>query len=165
MELKTFEHEAGWIPPYPVEGWKRTEDDGTMLENVQALEDQVVGHRIVDVTLTEVPGYPDLSERMKELGFNPMVKTITLTLDSGKVVELVDTEDCCAYTELEEFLTHVDMVNHVILGVGTTDEYTTWHIYADFGDIMTMRVGWSCGNPFFYAYGFDIRVKEVEDAK
>ena len=50
-------------------------------------------------------------------------------------------------------------MDHVILGVGTTDGYTTWHIYADFGDVMRLKVGWSCGNPFYYGYGFTIRVE------
>lgn len=36
--------------------------------------------------------------------------------------------DCCAYTELQEFLLNPDAVDHVIIGVGTTDRYTTWHI-------------------------------------
>jgi hypothetical protein len=58
------------------------------------------------------------------------------------------------------------MVEHAILGVGTTEGYTKWHIYADFGDVMQLDVGWSCGNPFYYGYGFDIAVepRPPEDA-
>ena len=83
-----------------------------------------------------------------------------LTLDDGRRVQLVDTDDCCAYTALEEFWIDPTSVDHVILGVGTTDGYTTWHIYADFGDVMRLKVGWSCGNPFYYGYGFHITVSE-----
>ena len=44
------------------------------------------------------------------------------------------------------------------MGVGTTGEYTRWHIYADLGDVLELTVGWSCGNPFYYGYGFYIDV-------
>lgn len=26
------------------------------------------------------------------------------------------------------------------------------------GDVMELEVGWSCGNPFYYGYGFSINV-------
>ena len=82
------------------------------------------------------------------------------TLDNGKQVSLRNTDDCCAYTELTAFFLDPASVDHMILGVGTTDGYQTWHIYADFGDIMRLKVDWSCGNPFYYGYGFDIDVIE-----
>jgi hypothetical protein len=72
---------------------------------------------------------------------------------------LVGNGDCCAYTELESFLLHPELVDHIITGVGTTDGYNTWHIYADIGDVLELSVGWSSGNPFYYGYGFDIQVK------
>jgi hypothetical protein len=78
-------------------------------------------------------------------------------------VFLVGTDDCCAYTELETFLLNVDKVDHIITGVGTTDGYTKWHIYCDFGDVLELTVGWSSGNPFYYGYGFAIIVEDVED--
>ena len=71
---------------------------------------------------------------------------------------LVDTDDCCAYTDLEEIILNLDKIDHAILGVGTTEGYTKWHIYADLGDVVEMQVGWSCGNPFYYGYGFEIAV-------
>jgi hypothetical protein len=52
------------------------------------------------------------------------------------------------------------LVDHIILGVGTTDGYTTWHVYADAGDVLELAVGWSCGNPFYYGYGFTITVDD-----
>ena len=77
---------------------------------------------------------------------------------------MINTEDCCAYTDLEAFLLNVELVDHMILGVQTTEGYTKWHIYADFGDVLELAVAWSCGNPFYYGYGFDIAVIPMEDA-
>lgn len=127
-----------------------SEDDGRMPENVDDLQKAVVGHRIVKVEKKRIknPGYT--WERTEE--------AFIIVLDNGKEVLLFNTDDCCAYTELESFLLHPEMVDHVIMGVGTTDLYQTWHIYADYGDILELTVGWSCGNPFYYGYGFDIQV-------
>lgn len=116
-------------------------DDGTMPSNVEDLRTHVVGHRIVSAVQDG--------------------RRFTITLDNGKRVELANTDDCCAYTDLEAFLLHADRVDHIITGVGTTDSYTTWHIYADMGDVLELTVGWSAGNPFYYAYGFDITVTEI----
>jgi hypothetical protein len=131
---------------YPEEKLGEYDDDGTMPQNVDTLRDAVVGHRIVSVETDKLGSYG---------GERAMI-----TLDNGKKVTLADTSDCCAYTELESFLLHPDKVDHVITGVGTTDGYTTWHIYADMGDVLSLSVGWSPGNPFYYGYGFDIRVSD-----
>lgn len=125
---------------YPVETLDPDDDDGTMLDNVAELASHVVGHRIVSVKQAS--------------------RVTVITLDNGKCVELADTDDCCAYTELGAFLMHPESVNHVIMGVGTTDGYTVWHVYADMGDVLKLMVNWSSGNPFYYGYGFDIRVKD-----
>lgn len=130
----------GGIIPYPAETLDPDyDDDGTMPDNVKELADVVVGHRIKS------------AERIDGV--------MHITLDDGKVVEMRGTADCCAYTELESFLLHADRIDHIITGVGTTEGYTVWHVFADFGDVMQMRVGWSAGNPFYYGYGFDIQVK------
>lgn len=71
---------------------------------------------------------------------------------------MFDDGDCCAYTNLDAFLLNPELVDHIITGVGTTDAYQTWHIYCDLGDVLKLDVGWSCGNPFYYGYGFDIKV-------
>lgn len=129
------------------------EDDGTIVENVEQLEKEVIGHRIVSAERKQVPDrYEFRSAR------NETEEAFVITLDNGNQVQLFDTHDCCAYTTLEKFLLHPKSVDHVIMGVGTTDEYQTWHIYADFGDIMALEVDWGCGNPFFYGYGFEIKV-------
>jgi len=128
---------------YPTEVLDGNEDDGTMPANVAELEKAVIGRRIVS------------SER-ETYG-------LVLTLDDGTRVSLANTSDCCAFTDLEEFFSHPEMVEHAITGVGTTEGYTKWHIYADFGDVMELKVGWSPGNPFYYGYGFDIAIDRFKE--
>jgi hypothetical protein len=125
---------------YEIEHLSKDEDDGTMVNSLEALTEQVVGHRIVSV--------------------DQEPRGLTLTLDNGKTVVMVEIDDCCAYTEVEKFLLYPDMIDHVIMGVGTTEGYTKWHIYADLGDVLKLTVGWSSGNPFYYGYGFDIIVQD-----
>lgn len=130
------------------------EDDGTMPANVATLADAVVGHRIVSAgeeTLNVTRWGREYNER-----------AFVITLDNGRKVALADTDDCCAYTSLHTFLLHADKIDHIIMGVGTTNGYQSWHIYADMGDVLELTVGWSSGNPFYYGYGFDITVKELE---
>lgn len=137
--------------PYPIEILDDEEDDGTMPNNVADLSEAVVGHRIVSVSQEE--------GKRRYWGTESMT---VITLDNGKRVKLVNTDDCCAFTEVEAFLLHPERVGHVITGVGTTDGYTKWHIFADLGDVLELTVGWSAGNPFYYGYGFDIHVEEIE---
>jgi hypothetical protein len=139
---------------YPAEVLGEDDDDGTMAENVASLSEAVVGHRIVNVE----------SGVTVERRWYGTTSATVITLDNGKRVALADTDDCCAHTELEEFLLHPERVDHIITGVGTTDGYTTWHVYADAGDVLELTVGWSAGNPFYYAYGFDIRVEDIPEA-
>lgn len=137
--------------PYPTENLPDDYDDGTMPENVESLASHVVGHKVIRVERNvEVP--------TKYWGTS--VATV-LTLDNGKQVVLENTNDCCAFTEVENVIHHLDKIDHVITGVGTTDEFERWHIYADFGDVVELEVGWSSGNPFYYGYGFDISVRDI----
>lgn len=131
------------------------DDDGTMPDNVEMLASAVVGRRIVSASREKVPS--------KWTGWHNE-DALVLTLDNGHRVVMRNTADCCAYTELEEFFLHPQSVDHIITGVGTTDGYETWHIYADFGDIMELKVGWSAGNPFYYAYGFSIDVEPLDSS-
>ena len=125
-------------------------DDGTMKESAEALRDRVVGHRIVKAE-------KKINHREKMYS-SWDEEVFAITLDDGTEVDMVGLGDCCAFTQLEDFWLDPDSIDHVITGVGTTDEFDTWHIYADFGDIMRLTVNWSCGNPFYYGYGFDITV-------
>lgn len=138
--------------PYPAEILDSEDDNGTMPENVEELRGAIVGRRIVSAEKGTVQG-----ERWGQLR---ELSGLVLTLDDGRKVCLSDTDDCCAYTELREFLLHPEKIDHVITGVGTTDGYMRWHIYADMGDVLELDVGWSCGNPFYYGYGFDITVQD-----
>lgn len=137
--------------PYPEEilpddGWT---DNGTMPTNVDQLREAVVGHRIVSAHEGKLPAHT-------RYWGDP--NGLILTLDNGTQVCLADTSDCCAYTTLRSFFLDPASVDHVIMGVGTTDNYETWHVYADYGDILRLELDWSPGNPFYYGYGFDINV-------
>jgi hypothetical protein len=137
---------------YPTESLGPDDDDGTMPENVAEVAGAVVGHRIVSV---------EKGVKVKRRYYGETYGT-AITLDNGKRVILADTDDCCAYTSLDAFLLHPERVDHIITGVGTTDGYTKWHIFADMGDVLELSVGWSSGNPFYYAYGFEITVEDAE---
>ncbi|UXM92533.1 hypothetical protein [Paenarthrobacter sp. JL.01a] len=141
--------------PYPVEVLDENDDDGTMPNNVADLSKHVVGRRIVAI---------DRDARTRgPYEWSGDVTGTALVLDNGQRVTLINNGDCCAYTDLEDVILNLDKIDHVITGVGTTEGYTKWHIYADLGDVAELTVGWSCGNPFYYGYGFDIVVTpEVE---
>lgn len=147
------EEDLTGLPPRASK-YAEPEDDGTMTENVHTLRDAVVGHRIVKAETRSVTYYLYGDDRR----YDRTETGLVLTLDDGREVALLDTDDCCAYTSLNSFLHNPEMVDHVITGVGTEDGFTTWHIYADMGDVLKLDVGWSSGNPFYYAYGFNIRV-------
>ncbi|ALM02237.1 hypothetical protein SEA_TDANISKY_89 [Mycobacterium phage TDanisky] len=137
-------------------------DDGTMPDNVDALRQAVVGRRIVSATRGQA------KINVNRWGGRDRLEGVTgliIELDDGTKVILEDTSDCCAYTELKSFLLAPDSVDHVIIGVGTTDGYETWHVYADMGDVLKLSVGWSCGNPFYYGYGFRIHVSRIIDGE
>jgi hypothetical protein len=136
---------------YEEEILSEDEDNGTMPDSRKVLEGAVVGHRIVSVEKLEGEGW-----------YGNRQTGAVITLDNGKRVKMLGTDDCCAYTEVQSFLLHPDRVDHMIMGVGTTDGYDTWHIYADMGDVLELKVGWSSGNPFYYGYGFGIVVEDVE---
>lgn len=140
---------------YVEEVLSRDEDDGTMVENVDTLRRSVVGRKIVSAGWTPVT-------RIREGGTRKYTRdSFVITLDDGTCVTLQNDSDCCAFTDLESFLLNVERIRHVITGVGTTEGYTKWHIYAEMGDILQLNVRWSCGNPFYYGYGFGIEVQPV----
>lgn len=117
-----------------------------MISNLSELEAAVIGHKIVNVTRSTGQRYN---------------QSTYLTLDNGKVVELQNSSDCCAYTELSAFLLNVDLVDHVITGVRAEDGYSVFHIYADMGDVLKLDVSWSSGNFPYYGYGFYIQVRDA----
>lgn len=144
---------------YPVEELDSDEDygddNGAIVDNVKTLSENVVGRKIIAVER-------NVSHKVKVYSWEESISGTALCLDDGTRVVLVDTDDCCAYTELKDVVLNLDQIEHVITGVGTTDGYTKWHIYANLGDVLELNVGWSCGNPFYYGYGFDIYVVSAD---
>lgn len=136
---------------YPAEVVDTEGDGQVMSDNVQELRDGVVGHRIIEAGWKNRPYHGPWEERV-----------FHIKLDNGKRVILRDTDDCCAYTELQAFLVNVDKIDHIITGVGTTEGYTKWHIFADLGDVLEITVGWSEGSGY-YGYGFSIAVEDIVD--
>lgn len=115
------------------------EEAETMNHNVDEFEEAIIGHRIV---MTAQQG-----------------KRLRITLDNGRTVTLRDSDDCCAYTEVSEFLARSAMTEHVITGVKTSDEFNTWHIMAKDEKLVDISVDWSSGNTGYYMYGFYIDVE------
>lgn len=137
---------------YDIEQLGEDDDDGTMVDSLTNLSEAVVGHRIISVE----------RRASDPKDYHYTNGSFIITLDNKTQVLMRGISDCCAFTELEQFLLHPERVDHIITGVGTTDGYTTWHIYADMGDVLELSVGWSCGNPFYYGYGFDIKVEPLD---
>ena len=122
--------------------------DDDMQNSVDDLKAEVIGHKIINVEKNvRIPG----NEYWRMPGTE-------ITLDNGKRVYLIDSEDCCAYTELDKFLFNADLAEHIITNVETEDSYSTWHILADMAEVLSLDVGWSEGSGY-YSYGFTIEVE------
>lgn len=134
------------------------DDDGTIVENKETLKEELIGHRITSVSSTMPEGY----ENLFKSSYTVDRFSLFITLDTGKVVALGDTSDCCAYTELETFLLHPDKIDHIITNVTTAEGYTKWRVVADGNALLDLTLEWSSGNPFYYMYGFDIKVIEPD---
>lgn len=121
-------------------------ETGVMQGSVDELSAAVVGERIVSIDR------PDTYTR----GGN---KETILTLSSGKRVRVVDTDDCCAFTEVESFKL-LEEGEHIVTRVEAEEGFTRWFIYADSIPVVEMGVEWSPGNPYYYGFGFSITVEE-----
>lgn len=131
--------------------WDDEYENDIMSSNVDTLAEGVVGHKIVKAGWVE----RDLGgKNYYWYGSNQF----EIELDNGTKVYLANTDDCCAYTELNNFLLNANLVDHVIMGVDATDNFSTWHIYADMGDVLALDVSWSSGNTGYYGFGFHIEV-------
>lgn len=117
-----------------------------MQGSVDELAAAVVGERIVSIDRSE-PYH-------RGSGMNTI-----LTLGSGRRVKVTDTDDCCAFTEVEAF-EFLEEGNHVITRVEAEDGFTRWFIYADSIPVAKLGVEWSPGNPYYYGFGFSITVEE-----
>ena len=134
----------------------QTDDEyeiSVMEENVSELAGGVVGHKIVKA------GWVDRDFGGKYSWYSST--QFEIELDNGKKVYLANTDDCCAYTELNNFLLNAELVDHVIMGVEAEDYFSRWHIYADMGDVLALDVSWSSGNTGYYGFGFHIEVVDA----
>ena len=151
--MNEIEHVANRIDRYPAEetekDYENEYDNGTMPDNVQQLRDAVVGHKIVRA-------FAEPSTNRWNGGSD-----FILELDNGTQVRMQNTSDCCAYTDLQGFFLNLRAIDHAIMGVGTSEGFTKWFIYAEAADVLTLDVMWSAGNPFYYGYGFYIAVEPV----
>jgi hypothetical protein len=137
------------------------EDDGTMPANVAEFADAIVGHRIIKVERdkrvftggTTWQGHPEAVRA-----------DVVFTLDTGQMVALKPSGDCCAFTDLEDIVGNLAEMDHVVTRVKPSEGYDEWHILADCGEVMRLKVNWSAGNPFYYCYGFTIRVLPLEQS-
>ena len=132
-------------------------DDGTMQKSAEELQKAVVGHRIIAAERKFI----NYSHSPYGLGTH-----MVLTLDNQTEVILVEINDCCAGTEIDAY--KLFSTEHVITSVGTTNGFQKWFIYGTLGlafgsssTVFGMDVDWSCGNPFYYGYGFNIIVQPI----
>ena len=137
-------------------------DDGTMQRSAEELQKAVVGHRIINAERKFIVYRHSPYGREKESRGTHMV----LTLDNQTEVILIEQGDCCAYTSIDAY--KLMSTEHVITSVGTTNGFQKWFIYGSLGlgfsgdkVIFGMDVDWSCGNPFYYGYGFEIIVQPI----
>jgi len=121
-------------------------ENGYMDASRDELAEAIVGHKIVNI----------------HRGTMNYENRLILELDNGRKVIMRDTDDCCAYTQLNHFLVNVEKIDHVITGVGTEGDFSTWHIFADFGDVLQLDVSWSAGSGY-YGYGFYITVEDPNE--
>lgn len=141
------------ISRYPEEILGEDEDNGTMVDSLKNLREAIIGHKIVAVRRGS----------LKTANYWDIRDGTALLLDTGQIVWMDEEGDCCAYTSVNKIIERLPSIEHAITGVGTTNGYQTWHIYADLGDVMELDVSWSCGNPFYYGYGFNITVYDAQN--
>ena len=135
-------YEEGYDPEYEAE---------VMGDNAKLLESEVVGHRIIDVREDKYNG-----------GYPVTGSGVTLVLDNGNEIEILATNDCCAYTDVRDFK-FLAKTDNVVTRVETQDNFEQWYIYAAEVPVVSLGVDWSPGNPYYYGFGFNIAVKKKEN--
>lgn len=124
-----------------------------MQGSVNEFSQRVVGEKIVAVERRDVEFDED-----GYVGYGRPKETV-FTLSNGHQVILGDTEDCCAFTEVEDF-EFLTLTDHAITRVETDEGFQDWFIYAESVPVVNLKVAWSPGNPYYYGFGFTVRVKE-----
>lgn len=115
------------------------------------LEEAVVGRRILSVEKAKYPA-----------SVYGRGEGIRLALDDGSTVFVANTDDCCAFTEVEDFK-FLENTENVITSVRTDEGFNKWFVYAGNAPVLEMDVAWSPGNPYYYGFGFEIRVEKKEN--
>lgn len=124
-----------------------------MQGSVDELASNIVGQRIVAVERRN--SEPDENGYV---GYGRSEETV-FTLANGRQVILEDTDDCCAFTEVSSF-DFLEKSDNAVTRVEADEDFETWFIYADQVPVVHLGVSWSPGNPYYYGFGFNVRVKE-----
>ena len=117
-----------------------------MEEQVGTLRDAVKGRVIVGV------------EREREIRYGRVLGAVTITLDGGKRVRICDTDECCAYGEVEGV--NVNLVGAVVTDVTAEDGFERWFILGESRPIAELNVSWGVGNYPYYMFGLEIQREE-----
>ena len=112
-----------------------------MSEQVNALAEGVVGQII-----THVEKSPN---------------RVTLTLDSGRRVHIVDIIDCCGHGWVHS--ADFDLTGAVVTHVQAESTYTKWYLLGEHKVIGALDVEWDPGNYPYYMYGLDISVTDATE--
>ena len=126
----------GWL-----EEGEQEQIEMTMGEQVNALAEGVVGQIITHVEKS--------------------TDRVTLTLDSGRRVHIVDINDCCGHGYVHS--TDFDLTGAVVTHVQAESAYTKWYLLGEHKVIGALDVGWGVGNYPYYMYGLDIRVTDATE--
>jgi hypothetical protein len=136
------------MPEYYDPDYDEKYEAEVMGSSVDELQNAVIGRRIVSVQKAK---YPATVYGRGE--------GVELTLDDGTRVLVADTDDCCAYTQVEDFK-FLEGVENAITSVNADKDFNKWFIYAGNAPVLEMDVAWSPGNPYYYGFGFEIRVEK-----
>lgn len=142
-------------------------DDGQQASIKDNLEAALVGRKVVDMLprKTELFALTDLEEAAEALNRTIPKGQLILVLDNGTLVRIEEQSDCCAWTSIDEVKRNLHLVDNVITSVNMSEDLCEFYILTDFGQAMHLSTSFSCGNPFYYAYGLTIEVLSVEEYK
>lgn len=140
-------------------------DNGQQASIKDNLEAALVGRKVVDVlprksqlfTLTAIEEAAEALNRTIPKG------QLILVLDNGTLVRIEEQSDCCAWTTIDKVKRNLHLVDNVITSVNMSEDLCEFYILTDFGQAMHLSTSFSCGNPFYYAYGLTIEVLKIEE--
>jgi len=126
-------------------------DNGTMPEAFENLHKALVGRKIVEVEKVKYEGRWDQGYDDPKALFH---------LDDGTVVKVGRINDCCALGTFD--LENVPKeINARVMAVEAAEDYSKAFILTE-GPLLTADTTWSPGNPFWYSYGFWVKIEEAQ---